>query len=82
MKESVNNLQLQVRENERLLEEGRDVPSLKLALGRSLSIGRRGSRDLGPRRHSKWQDALSEVGDARKQVAPQGWVLSNMESQR
>jgi hypothetical protein len=50
-----------VRDNERLVEEGRDVPSLKL--GRTLSLGRgRSPRDLGPRRVSKWADTLSEVG--------------------
>lgn len=50
-----------VKDNERLVEEGRDVPSLKL--GRTLSLGRgRSPRDLGPRRVSKWADTLAEVG--------------------
>lgn len=49
-----------VRENERLAEEARDTPSLKL--GRSLSIGRGRGREVGPRRHSKWQDAVGEAG--------------------
>lgn len=50
-----------VRENERILEESRDVPSLRL--GRSLSIGRtRAGRDLAPRRVSKWSETLNEIG--------------------
>lgn len=50
-----------VKENERLLEEARGVPSLKL--GRTLSIGRgRGSRDLGPAKVSKWSEAIDEIG--------------------
>jgi hypothetical protein len=50
-----------VKDNERLLEEARGVPSLKL--GRSLSIGRsRGPRDLGPAKVSKWSEAIDEIG--------------------
>ena len=50
-----------VRENERILEESRDQPSLRL--GRSLSIGRtRAGRDLVPRRVSKWAETLDEIG--------------------
>jgi len=50
-----------VKENERLYEEARGVPSLKL--GRTLSIGRgRGSRDLGPAKVSKWSEAIDEIG--------------------
>lgn len=50
-----------VKDNERLLEEARGVPSLKL--GRTLSIGRgRGSRDLGPAKVSKWSEAIDEIG--------------------
>lgn len=49
-----------VRENERLMEESRDVPSLKL--GRGLSLNRGRSRDIGPRRKSKWAESISEIG--------------------
>lgn len=48
-----------IRDNERLLEEGRDVPNLILT--RSVSIGR-GRTNLGPRRVSKWADAVAEIG--------------------
>jgi hypothetical protein len=47
-------------ERERLAEAGRGAPTIKL--GRALSLGRARSRDLGPRRRSKWEDALAEVG--------------------
>ncbi len=49
-----------VKDNERLLEEARGVPSLKL--GRTLSIGRGRGRDLGPSKVSKWSEAIDEIG--------------------
>jgi hypothetical protein len=51
---------LSAAEHERLAEAGRGAPTIKL--GRALSLGRARSRDLGPRRRSKWEDALAEVG--------------------